>query len=336
MANTRQPDRHTKAAARDTRPLSPLTSSSEDGDIDVPSAERVRRRRSNVYDDNRHRSRKCAMRGIRSQGSSPDDSEADVGRSSAKLDRPRSRCHSSHRHKHRRRTEDKDDHRVVYVHKESRADLGNGSTTSLRSTRRTTDGRATSNFIPDRLRVLRTLGLEPRVRSEASQKPVGSPRPDAGRRHTYHGEDKVRREEAVRRSETDSVTKSSSHRPRATRLVGHGQFRTLRLTIGRTIVVRDVSGGSVRRPIAVRPEMSTRKIRRASSTASAAPSLRTASTAIYPTSKPLARSSSVFGAMFNSPKPAGPEQQYVPTSSFIFPLHITRRALNEAWIQSIR
>ena len=312
------PGRHTKAAARDTRPLSPPISWSEGGDIDAPGVERVRRGHSNFYHDYSHRSRKGAMRGMHSQGSLPDDPKADPARSSARLDRPRSRHRSSHHHKDRRRKEEKDDHRVVYVYKESKADLENGSTTSLRSIRRTREGRTTSTFIPDRLRVLRTLGLEPRVRSEGSQKPVVSPQPGSGRRHKYHGEDEIRKEKAVERVDNNSAVISSSFRPRTTRSVRHSRFYGVRLKIDRTIVVRDASGRPVRRPVVGRPQTLARRVRRASSTASVAPSLRTSKTAINPTSKSLARSSSVFGTIFNPPKPVGPGQQYVLTSSSTF------------------
>ena len=327
LKRSKRPDRHTKTAPRDTRPLSPPISSSENGDIDAPDVEGVRRGRSNLNHDYRHRSRKGAMRKMHFQGSSPDDSEADPARSSARLDRPRSTRHSSHRHKDRRRKEEEDDRRVVYIYKESKADLGNGSTTSLRSTRGTREGGNTSTFIPDRLRVLRTLGLDPRIRSEGSQKPVGSTRHGSRRTHRYHGEDEVRKEKAIERADTNSAVISSSSRPRATRLVGHGRFDGVRLKLDRTIVVRDTSGRPVRRPVVVRPQTSARGIRRASSTGSVAPSLRTLKTTINSTSKPLARSSSVFGTIFSPPKPAGPEPQYVLTSSLAFPSHVTLRAL---------
>ena len=336
LKRSKGPDHHTKAIARDIRPLPPLISSSEHGDIDAPGTERVRRGRSTFYHDYSHRSRKGAMRRMHSQGSSPDDSKADPARSSTRLDRPRSRRHSPHRHKDRRRKEEEDDHRVVYVYKESKADLGNGSTTSLRSTRRTREGRIASTFIPDRLRALRTLGLEPRIRSEGSQKPVGSPRPGSRRKHRYHGEDEVRKEKAVERVDTNPAVISSSSRPRTTRLVDHGRVFGVRLKIDRTIVVRDASGRPARRPVVVRPQTSTRRTRRASSTSSVAPSLRTSKTAIDSTSRPLTRSSRVFGTIFHPSKPAGPEQQYVQTFSFTIPSHITRRALKGARIQSIR
>ena len=208
-------NRRTKVSTRETGTRSSSSSTSERSDIYALDVEEHRRAREDFHNRAEKDSRDSPKR-MESRRTVRRRSKTEPAHTSTSLDPP-TRHQSSKHHSRRKRKEEKDDDTVIYVYKTSVANHAKESTTSLRSPRRPLERRSTSSFIPDRLRVLRTLGLEPSDRSGEHKMTARTIRPGGGRRHTYHGGEETTKRKTVRGLDPDAATVVSSHRSRETR-----------------------------------------------------------------------------------------------------------------------
>lgn len=127
--------------------------------------------------------------------------------------------HREHHHRRRRPKHDEDDPSPVYVYNSTDRDKARRSTASLRSPRTEVKVRS-SSFIPDHVRVWRNPGLGGQDRPVERRESRTRPRSGTIRRHTYPATEEIveaPRARSVKRVDLDTVTLTSTRRPRVAR-----------------------------------------------------------------------------------------------------------------------
>ena len=210
--------RRTRASKHKPRSSSSSAVSDEDY-TDVPEVEKLRRARTDYYGtplQNRRSVSSPSMAQDGEQGrrsSFRDDSRTEVT-ASGYVDR--SRSHAGHRHRRRKQKEEESADDGGYVYK----------STDERSVRRSKPSRrisgseerdSSTSLLPDRRRILRTLGLDGQNHSTEQKEIRRSSRPASIQRSSSGAGGMRVHIKETRRLGTDSETMTSKHRPRVAR-----------------------------------------------------------------------------------------------------------------------
>ncbi|MCJ1477217.1 hypothetical protein MMC13_005888 [Lambiella insularis] len=275
-----------------------VSTSSETSANDLVDIDRVRRARADYYatpSENRPEVAGTSMAPEQHQRRRrPRVTESSRLGSITEDQETRAKSHGEHRHRHRR-PKIEDGYSTVYVYRSANKDKEQRSTVSLRSPR-VTVGERRASFIPDPLRILRTLKPDRHDRTLEPKESRSRPRSGIVRRHTYPAVDKIAevpRARSVKRVDSDSVTVTSSHRPR--------------LVIG--VSMREPSVRSASRPSVARSQTSTRKVRRVPAQQPVLPLVREESETVVTSTKKVDTPIKIFGVTFGGSKAAVPEAQ---------------------------
>ncbi|MCJ1431127.1 hypothetical protein MMC27_000478 [Xylographa pallens] len=286
--------RRTRASKH--KPRSSTSSATSDEDYaDVPEVEKLRRARTDYYGiplENRRSVSSASMAQDGEQGrrsSARDDSRIEVA-ASGYVDR--SRSHAGHRHRRRKQKEEETADDGGYVYKAMDERSVRRSKPSRRIPGHEERDRSTS-LLPDRRRILRTLGLDGQNRSTEQKEIRKSSRPASIRRSSSDaGETRVHMKE-TRRLGTGSGTMTSKHRPR----------------VARSVSMRETPSRSVSRPKLVRSQTSIRSVRRTAAEPPSLPPVREDAETVATSSRKIERPSNILGSIFGGQKVASPEAQ---------------------------
>lgn len=128
------------------------------------------------------------------------------------------RAHSGHRRRRRKPREEVDDDGHVSVYgPRSTGGRKRGASSSHVRTPRVSGEERQAVVIPPRIRVLRTLGLEPAIPLSEYREERGPRRPSVVRRNVSSEEEKIARVGTLKRSDSVSKTPANIGRPRVTR-----------------------------------------------------------------------------------------------------------------------
>ncbi|MCJ1281225.1 hypothetical protein MMC26_000543 [Xylographa opegraphella] len=286
--------RRTRASKHKPHGSTSSTSSSEDY-ADVPEVEKLREARIDYYGtptkdrcsafgrpmaQDREQRHRTSVRG---------DSRLDVTASSGYLDR--SGSHAGHRHRRRKQKEEQTADDGVYVYKSMDERRVRRSRTSPRTPGSEDRDRSTS-LLPDRRRVLRTLGLDGQSRTTEHKEIRRSARPMGIRRTSSDAGDTRVHSKEPRRLGTNIETITSKHEPR----------------VARSASMRETSR-SVSRPTLVRSQTSVRRVRRVAAGQPSLPPVREDVETVVTSSRKIERPSNILGSIFGGQKVASPEAQ---------------------------
>ncbi|MCJ1394430.1 hypothetical protein MMC18_007308 [Xylographa bjoerkii] len=271
------------------------SATSEEDNTDVLDVKKLRRARADYYATltGNHcsiSSPQMAQDGEQGRRSSArDDSRVEV---TAGDNEGRSRSHTGHRHRRRKQKEKEMPNDGVYVYESTDQTRVRRSTASLRLSRPEESNRS-MNLLPDRPRVLRTLGLDGRNRPTEQKGIRRSSRPASVRRSSsLAGEARVQMK-APRRLGSDTETITSNHKPR----------------VARSVSMRETSSRSVSRPTLARSQTSTRRVRRVAAEQPSLPPVREDAETVVTSSRKVERPSNILGSIFGGQKLTGPEAQ---------------------------
>ncbi|MCJ1379312.1 hypothetical protein MMC17_002413 [Xylographa soralifera] len=286
--------RRTRASKHKPR-SSTSSASSEEDYVDAHEVEKLRRARANYYatpPEDRRSVSSPPMAQHQDHGrrsSSRDDSRLDVT-GGGYVDR--SRSHAGHRHRRRKQKEEETADDGIYVYKSTDERRVRRSKTS-QPPPRSNEGNRSTSLLPDRRRVLRTLGLDGQNHFTEQKEIRRTSRPASIRRSSSDaGERRVQIREP-RRLGSDTGTITSKYRPR----------------VARSVSMRETSSRSVSRPTLVRSQTSVRRVRRTAAEQPSLPPVREDAETVVTSSRKVERPSNILGSIFGGQKPASPEAQ---------------------------
>ncbi|MCJ1243147.1 hypothetical protein MMC30_000344 [Trapelia coarctata] len=203
----------------------------------------------------------------------------------------RVRSHSGHRRRRRKPREEVEEDGPVYVYRSTSRD-GRERRTSTANLR-TQEEERQAPVIPPRIRVLRTLGLEPAIPLSEYREERRPSRPPLVRRNASPGMGRIIRVGTIKRSDSVSKTPANIGRPRVTRSVS----------------MRETQPRSASRPVIVRSQSTTQRSRRISPAESPLAPVEEETRPISSSPKKPERPTGILGSIFGPSRPAEPEKQ---------------------------